>query len=65
MPKFRTIAQCYKNLKELDDDCAITIYCLRKWCKQGVIRTINVGNKLLVDYDYLLTYLKTISLKIA
>lgn len=65
MTKLRTIIQCHKHLKELDKDCPITVFCIRKWCKEKVIRSIRVGCKILVDFDSLINYLNKSNLKIA
>ena len=48
--KLRTVKQCYNELKLQDPNSAITIYCIRKWCKEGKIKCVYSGCKLLLDY---------------
>lgn len=41
-----------------DDPCsAITVHTIRTWCKEGKIKFLTVGNKILVDMDSLLEYI--------
>jgi hypothetical protein len=58
MPKLRTIIQCYEMIRSEDSLTAITPYFIRSLCNSRSVRFINAGNKILVDYDSLINYLK-------
>ena len=59
MVELRTIKQCYEQIKSQDQYSAITIYCIRKWCKEGFIRYVNSGTRLLIDYATLKEFIQT------
>lgn len=59
MPIFRTINQCHDTIYQNDKDTAITKFFIRKLCNENLVKNIKAGNKILVDYNSLLTYLKT------
>ena len=41
-----------------DDPCsAIKVHTIRTWCKEGKIKFLTVGNKILIDMDSLLEYI--------
>lgn len=55
--KMRTIKMCMQMLHRDDLNTAVTEHALRCWIKQGVIPTVKVGKKTLVDYDRLCSIL--------
>jgi hypothetical protein len=52
----RLIKEAYEQLLSDDPDTNITLYGLRTIVKSGVIPTIQLGRKTLINYDYLLEY---------
>ena len=57
MARMRIIADIYKQIKADDPDSNITLSALRRLICQGVVPTVNVGRKKLIDYDLLIDYL--------
>ena len=57
VPRYRTIKECAKLIKEIDNDTAITEYYIRKLCRYGEIIYRKSGTKSLVNLDDLLGYL--------
>lgn len=57
MPRMRLIKDAFEQLKKEDPETDITIYALRAIVKSGVIPTVRLGRKLLINYDSLLDYL--------
>lgn len=57
VPKYRSINKCLEELKKIDEETAISPWCIRQLCKQNKIKYFNSGNKSLVDYTELLDYL--------
>lgn len=57
MPRMRLIKDAFEQLKKEDPETDITIYALRTIVKSGVIPTVRLGRKLLINYDSLLDYL--------
>lgn len=53
----RSVRASYELIKAQDQDTAITINAIRVWCKQGKVRSLTAGNKILVDIDSLLEYI--------
>ena len=53
----RSIRKAYEIIKEQDKDTSITIHSIRVWCKEGKIKSLNAGTKVLVDMDSLLDYI--------
>ncbi|MBO4640172.1 MAG: hypothetical protein J5710_10495 [Treponema sp.] len=53
----RSIKKALDDVKAKDAETAVTTYSIRKWCKEGKIKHIMTGKKILVDmqslYDYL------------
>ena len=58
MPKYRTINSCYALIHENDEESAITTFFIRKLCNSSAVKSIKAGNKILVDFDSLIEYLK-------
>ena len=57
MPRMRLIKDAFEQLKKEDPETDITIYALRTIVKSGVVTTVRLGRKLLINYDSLLDYL--------
>ena len=53
----RLIKDAFEQLKKEDPGTDITIYALRTIVKSGVVPTVRLGRKLLINYDSLLDYL--------
>lgn len=53
----RSIQQAYEIVCKEDPDTALTTYTIRKWCKEGKIRHLMSGNKILVDMDSLYKFI--------
>lgn len=54
--RMRSIPQALEDIKQLDPETAISLYSIRKLCKDGVISHRKIGKKILVNYDELLAY---------
>lgn len=57
MLRMRLIKDAFEQLKKEDPETDITIYALRTIVKSGVVPTVRLGRKLLINYDSLLDYL--------
>lgn len=53
----RSIKKAHDIIKEKDPDTAITLHTIRVWCKEGNVKCLNAGTKILVDMDSLLDYI--------
>ena len=53
----RSIKNAHELLLKDDPNTADTVYTIRMWCKQGKIRYLTAGTKILVDMDSLLNYI--------
>lgn len=53
----RSIKQSYDLIRKADPESAITVYMIRLWCKEKKIRSLNVGSKILVDFESLKNYI--------
>ena len=53
----RSIKKSYKLVLEKDPETAITVHTIRMWCKEGKIRHLKAGNKILVDVENLFNYI--------
>lgn len=53
----RSIKQAYDLIRKEDPESAITVYMIRLWCKENKIKSLNVGTKILVDYESLVKYI--------
>ena len=60
MPRFRTIQQCFEEIKRIDKDTVISSWMIRNLCKEKKVHCILSGNKTLVNLDSLLNYLNGI-----
>ena len=53
----RSIKKAYEIIKEQDDGTSITVHTIRVWCKEGKVKCLNAGTKILVDIDSLLDFI--------
>ena len=53
LPRMRTIPQAIKEIKALDPNTSITVSVLRRMVKDGVVETVQVANKRLLNLDLL------------
>ena len=53
----RSIKKAYEIVRAKDPETAITVHTIRTWCKEGKIKSLTAGNKILVDVDSLLEYI--------
>ncbi|MCM1368221.1 MAG: helix-turn-helix domain-containing protein [Roseburia sp.] len=53
----RSIQKAWDIVKQDDPETAITVHTIRTWCKEGKIKSLYAGNKVLVDMDSLLEYI--------
>lgn len=53
----RSIKKAFDMIKEQDNGTSITVHTIRTWCKEGKIRSLNAGTKILVDIDSLFEYI--------
>ena len=53
----RSIKKAFDMIKEQDNGTSITTHTIRTWCKEGKIKCLNVGKKILVDMDSLFDYI--------
>lgn len=54
----RSIKKAHEIIKQKDNETAVTLYTIRHWCKEGKIKYLTVGNKILIDIDSLLDYIE-------
>ena len=54
--RIRSIPKCIEMLKQLDAECPVSSWNVRRLCKSNEILSYNAGTKILVDYDNLLEY---------
>ncbi len=53
----RSIKKVFDMVKQEDPDTAITVHTIRMWCKEGKIKCLTAGNKILVDVQSLMDYI--------
>ena len=53
----RSIKRAFELIKEQDAETSITVHTIRIWCKEGKVKCLNAGTKILVDMDSLLDYI--------
>lgn len=44
-------------VRQDDPETAITVHTIRMWCKEGKIKHLTAGNKVLVDIQSLMDYI--------
>ena len=53
----RSIKIAHELIRREDPETAITTHTIRMWCKEGKIKSLNAGNKILVDFVSLMDYI--------
>ena len=53
----RSIKKAFEIIKEQDSETSITVHTIRIWCKEGKVKSLNAGTKVLVDMESLLDYI--------
>ncbi|MBQ4273184.1 MAG: hypothetical protein IJB95_06035 [Clostridia bacterium] len=53
----RSIRKAFEIIKEQDKETSITMHTIRIWCKEGKVKCLNAGTKILVDMESLLNYI--------
>ena len=53
----RSIKKAVDYIQAEDPNTAIRVHTLRTWCKEGKIKFLTVGNKILIDMYSLLEYI--------
>ncbi len=59
LPRMRTLDECYRELKELDPNTAVSKYFVRRLALSGAIPTVKCGCKRLINFDGLIEYLQS------
>ena len=57
MTRMRTIPKAYEEIKALDPNTGLTLRALRKMVKSGIIPSVQIASKTLVNLDLLLEVL--------
>ena len=53
----RSIKKAFEIIKEQDNETSITVHTIRIWCKEGKVKCLTAGTKILVDVQSLLDYI--------
>lgn len=53
----RSITKAVEHIHSEDPESAIKIHTIRTWCKEGKIKYLTVGNKILVDMESLFAFI--------
>jgi len=53
----RSIKKAHELIKAQDPETGVTLYTIRHWCKEGKIKYLTVGNKILIDVESLMDYI--------
>lgn len=53
----RSIKKAVDYIQAEDPNTAIKVHTIRTWCKEGKIKYLTVGTKILVDMDSLLEFI--------
>ncbi len=53
----RSIKKAHDIILQDDAETAVTVHTIRTWCKEGKIKCLTAGNKVLVDVQSLLDYI--------
>ena len=53
----RSIKKTHDMIRQDDPETAITVHTIRMWCKEGKTKSLNAGNKILVDVGSLMDYI--------
>ncbi len=54
----RSIKKAYEIIRQQDSETAVTVHTIRIWCKEGKIKFLTAGSRVLVDIDSLMEYIK-------
>ena len=57
-PRMRTAAQAYRQIKQEDPGSNVTESQIRSLVKKGIIKSLSIDSRTLIDYDELLAYLR-------
>lgn len=57
LPRMRTLDECYRELKQLDNNTSVSKYYIRRLALSGTIPCVMCGVKRLINFDALLNYL--------
>ena len=53
----RSIKKAYDMIRAKDPETSLTMHTIRAWCKEGKIKHLTAGNKILVDMESLMDYI--------
>ena len=53
----RSIKKSYELIKAEDKDTSVTVHTIKTWCREGKIKYITVGNRILIDFDSLKNFI--------
>ena len=56
----RSIKKAQEMIRKEDPETAVTVHTIRMWCKNGKIKCLNAGTKLLVDVQSHMDYISDI-----
>ena len=56
----RSIKKAQEMIRKEDPETPVTVHTIRMWCKNGKIKCLNAGTKLLVDVQSLMDYISDI-----
>ena len=59
MRRIRTINETLQMLKQEDPNSGLSDFLIRKLANSYKIRSFKTGNKILIDYDSLMAYLRS------
>lgn len=59
MKRIRTINETLQILKQEDPNSGLSDFLIRKLANSYKIRSFKTGNKILIDYDSLMAYLRS------
>ena len=57
--RMRTIPEALAAIRALDEQSAVTPYCIRTLCKSGKVKCVFTGRKILVDLDDLFGFINS------
>ena len=55
----RSVQNALDIIKAEDPETAVTLHTIRLWCKEGKVRSIMAGTKILVDVESLKNYMNS------
>lgn len=57
LARMRTLDECYAEIKQMDENTAISKYYIRQLALSGAIPVVMCGRKRLINLDGLISYL--------